>query len=152
MESQKLTLPLREMSSLHAGESTDKRQKEAGYASDASGKSNKPISTSQRFNSKVYAQKQIGSLIGERQNTVGKVYVANVLNMGVDTRDLAPQRSMKTQWRGKHFDPEWDAKELAKVKHFKEAGVQSNMEATSAPARKQPSFKIREEGTLAGTD
>jgi hypothetical protein len=71
---------------------------------------------------------------------VSKVYVASLLNVGVDTRDLAPRVSAKTQWKGKHFDPDWDAKERAKIKQLKDAAIQSDKpQATYSLEREEAS-------------
>ena len=66
-EAPKLTLPL----PVDGGNSIHSMGD--GYISDG-GNSSKRVMTSQRFNSKLYAQKQLETMIDNRQSTMGKVY------------------------------------------------------------------------------
>ena len=74
-----------------------------------------------KFNSKRYAHKQLENMIENRQSTMGNVYAASKLNQAVDTSDLTFKVRKGTQYKGKHFDPEFEAKEKAKIKTYKEA-------------------------------
>lgn len=72
-----------------------------------------------RFNSKRYAQKQIESLIDHRKQEMNaSVYALPQNNQGLDTDDLIVTIDRPSQYNPTDFDPEWDAKERAKIKVY----------------------------------
>ena len=79
-------------------------------------------------------------MIEQRQNTMTKVYTAaQVQNMAVDTCDLIDSVHRGTQYKNTHHDAQWDAKEKAKVKVFRDAEVQSE------PQKERVAFKAPDE-------
>lgn len=55
---------------------------------------------------------------------MGKVYASQQLNAAVDTSDLVPECfHAETQYKHTDYDPDYEAKELAKIKRYAEVSV-----------------------------
>lgn len=72
------------------------------------------------------------------------------MNEACDTSDLVRNVKRGTQYKNKHHDPQYEAKERAKIKVFAEIGVQAEIalpsihEVDAVDAQSQPSSRKEE--------
>jgi hypothetical protein len=64
-------------------------------------------------------------MIDARTSEMQKVYAPTRLNQNVDTMDLCEMFHADSQYNPLDFDPEWEAKELAKIKTYEEVDMQT---------------------------
>jgi hypothetical protein len=64
-------------------------------------------------------------MIDARTSEMQKVYAPTRLNQNVDTMDLCEMFHADSQYNPLDFDPEWEAKERAKIKTYEEVDMQT---------------------------
>lgn len=67
-------------------------------------------------------------MIESRKTEMEDVYATHKLNVAIDTSDLKEFTTRWTQYKPKHFDPEFEAKERAKIKTYAENETQTDQQ------------------------